>query len=137
MILQFKMIPRHRLNLCRSWRKQLLIARDTRRVDILCYRVSLCQKILSGTKQYQKLYDIVDEAVKKLEADVGPLTGLPVKIARGIVNRLSSGPEVQRLCSSAIESLDIILSEIASNVPGIVVQFFFHFKRMVERSLLP
>lgn len=94
-----------------SWRKQLLIARDTRRVDILCYRVSLCRKILAGTKHYQKLYDIVDEAVKKLEADVGPLTGLPVKMARGIVNRLSSGPEVQRLCAFAIESLDTILSE--------------------------
>ncbi|KAL3532796.1 hypothetical protein ACH5RR_006317 [Cinchona calisaya] len=99
-----------------SWRKQLLIARDTRRVDILCFRVSLCQKILAGTKRYQKLYDIVDEAVKKLEAEVGPLTGLPVKMARGIVNRLSSGPEVQRLCSFAIESLDTMLSERAPDV---------------------
>ncbi|CAI9098485.1 OLC1v1035144C3 [Oldenlandia corymbosa var. corymbosa] len=101
-----------------SWRKQLLIARDTRRVDILCYRVSLCQKILNGTKIYQNLYEIVDKAVTMLEADVGPLTGLPVKMGRGIVNRLSAGPEVQKLCSAAIESLDSVLSARASDVPA-------------------
>ncbi|KAA8535601.1 hypothetical protein F0562_030604 [Nyssa sinensis] len=93
------------------WRKQVMMAKDTRRVDILCYRVSLSQKLLSGTRYYQNLYEIVDEAVKKLEADVGPLTGLPVKMARGIVNRLSSGPEVQKLCAFAVESLDSMLSK--------------------------
>ncbi|KAE8672071.1 Vernalization5/VIN3-like, putative isoform 2 [Hibiscus syriacus] len=54
-------------DLLRCWRKQMMAAKDTR-VDIL--------------------------SVKKLEAEVGPLTGVPVKIGRGIVNRLSSGPEV-------------------------------------------
>ncbi|XP_076892119.1 VIN3-like protein 2 [Bidens hawaiensis] len=94
-------------------RKQLIIARDTRRVDILCYRVSLSQKLLAGTHKYQKLHEIVNEAMEKLEADVGPLTGLPVKRARGIVNRLSSGQEVQKLCDSAVESLDSVLSNMA------------------------
>lgn len=93
------------------WRKQVITARDTRRVDILCYRVSLSQKLLSGTKRYQKLDQIVHEAMTKLEADVGPVTGLPVKKARGIVNRLSSGQEVQRLCAFAVESLDSLLSK--------------------------
>ncbi|KAL1819898.1 hypothetical protein ACET3Z_014767 [Daucus carota] len=97
-------------DLIECWRKQMIRARDTRRVDILCHRISLSHKLLTGTKHYQKLYEIVDEAIKKLEADVGPFSGLPVKQARGIVNRLSSGPEIQRLCSSAIESLDLILS---------------------------
>lgn len=96
-------------------------ARDTRRVDILCHRISLSHKLLTGTKHYQKLYEIVDEAIKKLEADVGPFSGLPVKQARGIVNRLSSGPEIQRLCSSAIESLDLMLSgtgfKMSSDLP--------------------
>ncbi|PIN12854.1 hypothetical protein CDL12_14537 [Handroanthus impetiginosus] len=99
-----------------SWRKQLVEARDTRRVDILCYRLSLAQKILAGTKHYQNLCGIIDEAVEKLEEDVGPLTGLPVKKARGIVNRLSSGPEIQRLCASAVESLDSMLSKRASDM---------------------
>ena len=69
-----------------------------------------------GTKYYQNLCEIVDEAVKKLEADVGPLTGLPVKKARGIVNRLSSGPEIQRLCAYAVESLDSMLSKTACHL---------------------
>ncbi|CAA2980976.1 Hypothetical predicted protein [Olea europaea subsp. europaea] len=105
-------------DLLSSWRKQLTVARDTRRVDILCYRLSLSQKTLAGTKHYQNLYGIVDEAVKKLEEDVGPLTGLPVKTARGIVNRLSSGPEVQRLCASAVNSLDSTLSNRVSDIPS-------------------
>ncbi|CAL5199315.1 unnamed protein product [Lathyrus oleraceus] len=92
------------------WRKQLMVAKDARRVDILCYRVSLSQKLLQGTEMYLDLYKIVDEAVKKLEPEVGPLTGSPFKIGRGIVNRLSSGPEVQKLCGVALESLDSMLS---------------------------
>ncbi|XP_027330906.1 VIN3-like protein 2 [Abrus precatorius] len=91
------------------WKKQLMVAKDTRRVDILCYRVSLSQRLLQGTETYQELYKIVDEAVNKLEPEVGPLTGSPVKIGRGIVNRLSSGPEVQKLCGFALESLDSLL----------------------------
>ncbi|XP_054780845.1 VIN3-like protein 2 [Prosopis cineraria] len=87
------------------WRKQLMVAKDTRRVDILCYRVSLSQRILQGTEKYKRLYEIVGEAVRKLEPELGPLTGSPVKIGRGIVNRLSSGPEVQKLCGLALESL--------------------------------
>ncbi|KAK6159080.1 hypothetical protein DH2020_006394 [Rehmannia glutinosa] len=101
-----------------SWRKQLVVARDTRRVDILCYRLSLAQKILAGTKHYQSLCGDIDEAVEKLEEEVGPLTGLPVKKARGIVNRLSSGPEIQRLCASVVESLDLMLSKRVSDTPS-------------------
>ncbi|CAJ2649778.1 unnamed protein product [Trifolium pratense] len=93
------------------WRKQLMVAKDARRVDILCYRVSLSQKLLQGTEMYGELYEIVDQAVKKLEPEVGPLTGSPLKIGRGIVNRLSSGPEVQKLCGVALESLDSMLSK--------------------------
>ncbi|XP_038699886.1 VIN3-like protein 2 isoform X2 [Tripterygium wilfordii] len=92
------------------WRKQLVMAKETRRVDILCYRVSLSQKLLNGSLKYQKLYEIVNEAMKKLEAELGALAGLPVKMGRGIVNRLSSGPEVQKLCALAVESLDNMLS---------------------------
>ncbi|KAL2928905.1 VIN3-like protein 2 [Bienertia sinuspersici] len=90
-------------DLMSCWKKQLSIAKDTRRVDILCYRISLSQKLLAGTKKYQEASDIVDDAVKLLEVEVGTLTGVPVKMGRGIVNRLSSGQEVQRLCASAVE----------------------------------
>ncbi|VFQ70211.1 unnamed protein product [Cuscuta campestris] len=94
-----------------SLRKQLVTARDTRRVDILCYRISLSQKILGEAKSCNGLCSIMDEAVGKLEEEVGPLTGSPVKTARGIVNRLSSGPEVQSLCGLAVDYLDSMLSE--------------------------
>lgn len=93
----------------------MMIARDTRRVDILCYRVSLSQKLLAGTHRYKKLNEIVNEIMEKLEADVGPLTGLPVKRARGIVNRLSLGQEIQKLCAFAVESVDSLLSGATFN----------------------
>ncbi|KAM7267976.1 hypothetical protein ACFE04_010142 [Oxalis oulophora] len=105
------------------WRKQLMVAKDTRRVDILCYRASLGKKLLNGTTKYQKIYEILEEAVKKLEAEVGPLTGLPVKLARGIVNRLSSGAEVQKLCDLAVNLLDRMISEtILLPVPSPIVK---------------
>ncbi|KAL7594114.1 hypothetical protein Lser_V15G33418 [Lactuca serriola] len=102
------------------WRKQMMIARDTRRVDILCYRVSLSQKLLAGTHRYKKLNEIVNEIMEKLEADVGPLTGLPVKRARGIVNRLSLGQEIQKLCAFAVESVDSLLSGATFNDSSIL-----------------
>ncbi|PPD88026.1 hypothetical protein GOBAR_DD15018 [Gossypium barbadense] len=116
----FYCVPCGKVNdLLGCWRKQLMAAKDTRRVDILCYRVSLGQKLLNGTQKYQKLSEIINEAVKKLEAEVGPLTGVPVKMGRGIVNRLSSGPEVQKLCSSAVELLDKMIFDMISNsLPG-------------------
>ncbi|XP_075514568.1 VIN3-like protein 2 isoform X1 [Primulina tabacum] len=115
-------------DLLSSWRKQLVVAKETRRVDILCYRLSLSQKILAGTIRYQNLFGIIDEAVKKLGEDVGPLTGLPVKMARGIVNRLSTGPDIQRLCAFAVESLDSILSDRLSNMPSANLVRFEDFR---------
>lgn len=117
-----------------------MTAKETRRVDILCYRVSLSQKLLKGTEKYQKLSEIVDEAVRKLEADVGPLTGLPVRMGRGIVNRLSSGPEVQKLCGLAVESLDSLRSDTFLHPsPDPVIQgsiLFLFFYVLFHQNLL-
>nr|WJO13366.1 vernalization insensitive 3-like 1 [Lilium hybrid cultivar] len=90
------------------WRKQLVIAKDARRVDVLCYRVSLSHKLLSSTTKHRALHEIVDVAMKKLESEVGLLSGLP-SMTRGIVNRLSVGAEVQKLCASAVELVDSML----------------------------
>ncbi|ESQ42664.1 hypothetical protein EUTSA_v10012995mg [Eutrema salsugineum] len=92
------------------WRKQVKVAKKTRRVDVLCYRVSLGQKLLRGTRRYRKVLELMDEAVKKLEGDVGPLSGWAMKMTRGIVNRLSSGTQVQKLCCLAMEALDKMVS---------------------------
>lgn len=82
-----------------------MIAMDARRVDVLCYRISLSHKILESTEKFQSLHEIVDTAMKKLEAEVGPINDLP-NMARGIVNRLSVGAEVQRMCAFAVKLLD-------------------------------
>ncbi|GJT82684.1 hypothetical protein Tco_1057026 [Tanacetum coccineum] len=81
----------------------MTIARDTSRVDILCYRDSLSQKLLSGIVRYKNLHKILKGIIEKLKADVGPLTGLPVRQATGIINWLASGQEVQRLCKASVE----------------------------------
>nr|GEW08617.1 hypothetical protein [Tanacetum cinerariifolium] len=88
----------------------MTIARDTSRVDILCYRDSLSQKLLSGIVRYNNLHKIVKGIIEKLKADVGPLTGLPVRQATGIINWLAFGQEVQRLCKASVECLDSVLS---------------------------
>ncbi|KAG2310784.1 hypothetical protein Bca52824_022341 [Brassica carinata] len=96
------------------WRQQVKVAKETRRVDVLCYRVSLGQKLLRGTRKYRYLLELMDEAVKKLEGDVGPA----IKMARGIVTRLSSGSQVQKLCSLAMEALDKMVSPPSESVSG-------------------
>lgn len=112
-------------------------AKETRRVDILCYRISLSKKLLSEGEKYQDVHQIVDEAVKKLEAEVGPLTGVPVGTGRGIVNRLSSGPEVQKLCSLAIDTLDSLLStNILHQLPSSIIQGNLFFVRFLTFLLI-
>ncbi|XP_072970284.1 VIN3-like protein 2 isoform X2 [Typha angustifolia] len=93
----------------RSWRKQLDIAKDARRVDILCDRLSLSHKMLKGTERYKELEYIVSTAVKKLKKEVGPLDKVSAVMGRGIVNRLNCSAEVQKLCFSAVDAVDSIL----------------------------
>ncbi|XP_058069357.1 VIN3-like protein 2 [Magnolia sinica] len=96
-----------------SWRKQMLIAKDARRVDVLCCRISLSHKILRGTERYKELQRIVNIAVKKLRKEVGPLEHVSAKMARGIVNRLHCSTEVQKLCAFAVEAVDNMLSGLS------------------------
>ncbi|XAR48491.1 hypothetical protein NMG60_11031325 [Bertholletia excelsa] len=92
--------------LMRTWKRQLLVAKEARRVDVLCLRLSLSRKILEGTEHYVELQKIVETASKKLENEVGPLEQASTKMDRGIVNRLSCSTEVQKLCNSALEAFD-------------------------------
>ncbi|GMH04628.1 hypothetical protein Nepgr_006468 [Nepenthes gracilis] len=90
----------------RCWKKQLIIAKDARRVDVLCYRIFLSYRLLDGSSRFELLHEIISDAKKKLEAEVGPINGDSVKMARGIVSRLSIAGDVQKLCSHAIEKAD-------------------------------
>lgn len=88
------------------WKRQLVVAKDARRVDILCSRIYLSHRLLDGTTRFKELHQIVEDAKAKLETEVGPLDGTSSKMARGIVGRLPVAADVQRLCSSAIEKAD-------------------------------
>ncbi|KAL3833112.1 hypothetical protein ACJIZ3_007848 [Penstemon smallii] len=96
------------------WKKQLIIAKDARRVDILCYRIFLSYRLLDGTSRFKELHEFVKDAKSKLETDVGPVNGVSAKMARGIVSRLSVAAEVQRLCSLAVEKADELMASNSS-----------------------
>jgi hypothetical protein len=96
----------------RCWKKQLVIAKDARRLDVLCHRIYLSHRILVSTEKYLVLHDIVDTALKKLEAEVGPLSGAP-NMGRGIVSRLTVGAEVQKLCAQAVDAVESLFSAVS------------------------
>lgn len=93
-------------NNVRCWKKQLNVAKDARRVDVLCHRLYLSHKLLDGTLKYKELHELVQEAKAKLETEVGPVNGNSSKMVRGIVSRLPIASDVQKLCSLAIEKAD-------------------------------
>ncbi|XP_062202246.1 VIN3-like protein 1 [Phragmites australis] len=88
------------------WKRQLVVAKDARRVDILCSRIYLSHRLLDGTTRFKELHQIVEDAKAKLETEVGPLDGVSSKLARGIVGRLPVAADVQKLCSLAIKKAD-------------------------------
>ncbi|EPS72618.1 hypothetical protein M569_02134 [Genlisea aurea] len=89
-----------------TWKKQLVIAKDARRVDILCYRIFLSYRLLDRTSRFSELHELVREAKASLETEVGPVDGVSAKMARGIVSRLSVAANVLRLVSLAVEKAD-------------------------------
>ncbi|CAH9143786.1 unnamed protein product [Cuscuta epithymum] len=100
------------------WMKHLSIAKDARRVDILCFRLYLSYRLLDGTSRFQELHDIVKEAKERLEKEVGPVNGISSMMARGIVSRLSVSGAVQSLCSLAIAKADVWLAKKHTAVPN-------------------
>ncbi|RAL37225.1 hypothetical protein DM860_004147 [Cuscuta australis] len=101
------------------WKKQLSIAKDARRVDILCYRIHLCYRLFDGTCRFGELHEIIKDAKAKLETEVGPLNGVSAKMARGIVSRLPVAVDVQLLCSLAIEKADEFLAAKSCAAPNL------------------
>ncbi|KGN65371.1 VIN3-like protein 1 isoform X2 [Cucumis sativus] len=96
------------------WKKHLVVARDARRVDILCYRIYLSYRLLEGTSRFKELHEVIQEAKAKLETEVGPVNGISAKMARGIVCRLAVAGDVQKLCSLAIEKADQWLATVSN-----------------------
>ncbi|XP_061993755.1 pentatricopeptide repeat-containing protein At5g08510-like [Rosa rugosa] len=71
----------HSRSIYQTLSQEVSDCKGTRQVDILYYCVSLSHKLLQGTENYIKLHQIVDETVKKLQAEV---SGLPVNMRRVI-----------------------------------------------------
>ncbi|MFS7945089.1 putative chromatin regulator PHD family [Helianthus anomalus] len=99
------------------WKKQLTVAKECRRVDILCYRIDLSFRILNGILRFQDLQKFVIEAKQILETEVGPLDGVCAKLARFTVSKLSVAGEVQALCNAALQKADEF-SATRSSAPG-------------------
>ncbi|KAG8391620.1 hypothetical protein BUALT_Bualt01G0206300 [Buddleja alternifolia] len=96
------------------WKKQLIMAKDARRIDVLCYRIFLSYRLLDGTSRFNELHEFVKDAKAKLETEVGPVNGVSAKMARGIVSRLSVAAEVQRLCTLAVERADELMASMST-----------------------
>lgn len=94
------------------------MAKDARRVDVLCHRIWLSHRLLDGTSRFKELNEIIRDAKVKLETEVGPLNGVSARMARGIVSRLSVAGDVQKLCSLAIEKADEWLGSISNMNPN-------------------
>eukprot|EP00250_Pteridium_aquilinum_P017535 c23678_g2_i1 orf=213-2675(-) len=109
-------------NLIGSWKKQLVIAKDARRVDTLCQRLSLSYRLLNGTHKHKALHELVERAIQKLEAEVGSITEGSAKFARGLVNRLSSSSEVLELVILALEKADALDEELVVDHKAEVVE---------------
>lgn len=105
------------------WKKQLIIAKDARRVDILCSRVDISFRLLNGTSRFKDLHEIVSKLKTKLDDEVGPVTDVSAKMGRGIVSRLSIASDVQTLCSLAIEKADEWLAAVSNANPNCIGMF--------------
>ncbi|KAM5547683.1 hypothetical protein ABKV19_001917 [Rosa sericea] len=101
-----------------NWKKQLLVAKDARRVDVLWDRICLSYRLLDGTSRFKELHDIVKETKTKLETELGPINGDSGTMVRGIVSRLSIAGDVLKLCSLAIAKADEWLANVSSADPN-------------------
>ncbi|CAK7347267.1 unnamed protein product [Dovyalis caffra] len=111
MLVDLLIIPGCMFGVYRNWRKQLLVAKEARRVDVLCQRVLLGYRMLTGTEKYKELQKSMETALRLLKNELGPLDLVCSKMARGIANRLSCGAEVQKLCASTVEAFDSMFAD--------------------------
>ncbi|KAI8565552.1 hypothetical protein RHMOL_Rhmol03G0269100 [Rhododendron molle] len=123
------------------WKKQLNVAKDARRVDVLCYRIFLSYRLLNGTSRFKELHKLVNDAKAKLETEVGPLNGVSAKMARGIVSRLPIAAEVQKLCSLAIDKADGWMATVSDTNPNhregsLPAACRFHFEEVTSSSVV-
>lgn len=92
------------------WKQQLVVAKDAHQVGILCHRLSLSYRLLYGTSKFKELHQIIEDATKILEPEVGHVSGVSPRITRGDVSKLSVARDVQKRCFLAIEKAEARLN---------------------------
>lgn len=90
-------------------KEQLSIAKDACKLDALCHRLFLSHRLLNGTLLYKNVYVLVDQALKILESEVGPIVNSSAKLEHGSANRLTCIAEVQKLIYLALEKVEASL----------------------------
>ncbi|EOA30151.1 hypothetical protein CARUB_v10013259mg [Capsella rubella] len=115
------------------WKKQLMVAKEARRRDVLCYRIELSYRMLDGTSRFCELHKIVCDAKSKLEVEVGPLDEPAARNDRGIVSRLSVAGEVQGLCTSAITEAEKL--SVSTAIDSIPAACRFHFEDIAQTQV--
>ncbi|XP_047316132.1 VIN3-like protein 2 [Impatiens glandulifera] len=101
--------------LIRSLHRQLLAAKEARRVHALSSHLKLSCQLVEGTEHYKELQKTVQLAAKTLENEVGPLQEAHKQMDFRIIGRLSCAADVQKLCLSALGIFDLLPIETRSN----------------------
>lgn len=118
----------HVLQLCSCWKEQLSAAKDARTFDIFQYRLLLSYRLLKGTNRHRDVHGPIEQAVKKVDAELSQLATGSLQRLRCNENMLSCKEEVQRLINLALEKADTRgLASGATKHAGL----FFKFKSII------
>ncbi|KAF8106539.1 hypothetical protein N665_0138s0028 [Sinapis alba] len=115
------------------WKKQLVAAKDARRIDVLRSRIELSYRLLNGTSRFSELHEIVKDAKSKLEVEVGPFDGPSARTERGIVSRLPVAMQVQELSSFAVQRAEYWSTNVARDL--IPAACRIHFQNVAARQV--
>ncbi|GBG78560.1 hypothetical protein CBR_g27784 [Chara braunii] len=102
------------------WKQQLRVAKSSRALDGLRQRLDLARRILSGTKHYITLHEMVEEAARKLEEEIGPLDASVVGGMREHVWRRPKAMEVQAMIGRILDKAEILMdsSDVSTDRDG-------------------
>ncbi|XP_010535995.1 PREDICTED: VIN3-like protein 1 [Tarenaya hassleriana] len=101
------------------WKKQLVIAKTSRRLDTLAYKINLSCRLLDGTLKFKELHEIVKDAKAKLDSEIGPTDMESASKLHGLVGRLSVAAHIRKSCSLAIGKADELLAHPSGADPVI------------------
>lgn len=107
------------LDVRRCWKKQLKIAMDTARVDILCYRIFVSYRLLNRTSRFRELHKFIEDMKAAIETELGPIKDAAAKASRAHVGRLQAASQVQSLCKLAIRKAEELFPSNPTSVSNL------------------